>query len=248
MDQTNRVLIVGAALLWIFALLVIIFLAWGSPDESIEQLADLAGYLEDHNDTEAKLIITFGGLIFALLGAIIVIVEVSPPETGSLKVERIGSGEAHIGTDEVAQRLEEEIQALPHVHQVQASVLARGAKAEVKLEMHVTAEADLAVTSEEACRLTRQLVEERMGVALTRPPQAQLHYRELQVARPQEPSSSAAPPPSPVATPMSPPTAAPSPPEPSVPEISSGPFTDRPLSTESPHVAETTREDPPAGS
>ena len=52
MDQTNRVLIVGAALLWIFALLVIILLAWGSPDESIEQLADLAGYLEDHNDTD----------------------------------------------------------------------------------------------------------------------------------------------------------------------------------------------------
>ncbi len=248
MDQTNRVLIVGAALLWVFVLLVIILLAWGSPDESIEQLADLAGYLEDHNDTEAKLIITFGGLILALLGAIIVIVEVSPPETGSLQVERIGSGEAHIGTDEVAQRLEEEIQALPHVHQVQASVLARGAKAEVKLEMHVTAEADLAVTTEEACRLTRQLVEERMGVALTRPPQAQLHYRELQVARPQEPSSSTAPAPSPVATPMSSPTAVPSPPEPSVPETSSGPFTDRPPSTEAPHVAETTREDPPAGS
>ena len=248
MDQTNRVLIVGAALLWVFVLLVIILLAWGSPDESIERLADLAGYLEDHNNIEAKLIITFGGLIFALLGAIIVIFEVSPPETGSLKVERIGSGEAHIGTDEVAHRLEEQIQALPHVRQVQASVLARGAKAEVKLEMHVTAEADLAVTTEEACRLTRHLIEERMGVALTRPPQAELHYRELQVARPQETSSTAAPSPSPVATPTASPTAVPPPPEPPVPETSSGPFTDPPLSTESPHVAETTREDPPAGS
>ncbi len=188
MDLTNRVLIVGAALLWIFVILVIILLAWEAPDQSIERLGDLTGYLEDHNDTGAKLIITFGGLMLVLMATIVVIIEVAPSEAGSLRMEKVGAGEARIGTDEIAHRLEEELRTLPQINQAKASVLARGQKAEVNLDLHVTAEADLAATTEEACRRARQLLEERMGVALTRPPQAQLHYRELRVAPRQEAS------------------------------------------------------------
>jgi hypothetical protein len=183
MDLTNRVLIIGGALLWIFVLLLIILLAWGAPDQSIDRLGDLAGYLEDHNNTSAKLLITFGALILALLAVAIIIFEVAPPETGTLKVERVGAGEARISTDEIALRVEEEVRSVPHVAQVQATVLGRGLKAEISLDLHVGEEADLTATAEEACRRTRQLVEERMGVALTGPPKAELHYRELHVAR-----------------------------------------------------------------
>lgn len=186
MDLTNRILIVGAALLWIFVLLLIILLAWGSPDDSIRQLDDLAGYMDDHNTTGTKLIITFGGLIFVLAAVIVIIFEMAPPQTGSLKLANVGAGEAYISTEEAARRLEEELRVLPQISKVEAKVLARGQKAEVNLDLHVTPEADLALTTEEVCRRARQLLEERMAVALTRPPQAQLHYRELKVGRPQE--------------------------------------------------------------
>ncbi len=186
MDLTNRVLIVGAALLWIFVMILIILLAWGSPDESIARLADLAGYMDDHNTTGAKLIITFGGLILVLAAIIVIIFEMAPPATESLKVGNVGSGEARISTDEASQRLEEELRVLPQVSEVQAKVLARGRKAEVSLDLHITPEADLALTTEEVCRRARQLIEERMAVVLARPPQVQLHYRELRVARPEE--------------------------------------------------------------
>lgn len=205
MDQTNRVLAIGVALLWIFLLLLVILLAWGAPDESINRLADLAGYLDGHNTNAAKLIVTFGGLIFVLLGVIVIILEVSPPETGSLKVATLGSGEGRIGTDEVVHQLEEQLGALPQVSQARATVLARGRKADVKLDLYVTAEADLASTTEEACRHARELVEGRMGIALTRPPQAQLHYRELRVARRPQPSPSAGSA-TPTVTPARPPT------------------------------------------
>jgi hypothetical protein len=237
MDLTNRVLIAGVAFLWILVIFIIIFLAWGFPDQSIERLGDLAGYLEDHNTTGAKLIITFGGLILALLAVLVIIFEMAPPETGSLKVAKVGTGEARIGTDEISHRLEEELRALPQVNQVQVSVLARGQKAEVNLNLHVAAEADLAATTEEACRRARQLIEERMGVALTRPPQAQLHYRELRVARPQEAS-----PPAPSEWPLTaPPPAPPSPQE-------SPPTANPPVTTESSdETSETSQEDRPAG-
>lgn len=233
MDLTNRVLIIGGALLWIFIIFIIILLAWGAPDQSIERLGDLAGYLEDHNTTGAKLIVTFGGLILVLLAVIVIIFEAAPPEAGSLKVEKVGTGEARIGTDEVVLRLEEELRALPQVDQVQASVLAHGQKAEVSLDLHVAADADLVTTTEEACRHARTLIEERMGVALARPPQVQLHYRELRVAPPQEASA-----PAPGVAPAAP--GPPPSPRESSPALTGYP----PVTTESTHEpSETSQED-----
>lgn len=192
MDVTNRVLIVSGALLWIFLIAVIILLAWGSPEESIERLQDLANYVRDHNTDEAKLVLTLGGLLLALLGALVILIELAPERSGSLILQRVGGGEARIGTDEVKERLEVELRGLPQVSDVEASVVGRGKKAEVGLELHVGANADLAATSEEVLRLTREIIESRMGIALDCAPKVQLHYRELRVA--EAPKSSPSPP------------------------------------------------------
>lgn len=183
MDLTNRILIIGAALLWIFILLLIVLLTWGAPDQSIERIADLARYLEDHNTNATKVIITLGSAILALLAAIIIIAEVAPPEGTSLKVTTAGPGEARIPTEEVAHLIESELRQMPDLEDVQATVRARGDKAEVNLDLHVGPEADLAATVEAACNRASELLAHRIGVAMTRPPSAQLHYRELRVAR-----------------------------------------------------------------
>ena len=191
MDLTNRILILGGALLGIFVVVVVILLAWGAPDQSIERLTDLTTYMEDHNNNAAKLVITLGGMILILLAAIIVIIEVAPAKTGSLKVANVGTGEARIPSEEVAHLLEEELGQMPQINQVQAKVEVRGDKAEVDLELHVGAEADLASTAEEACRRANELLARRIGVAMARPARAQLHYLELRVAGKQAPSGTA---------------------------------------------------------
>jgi len=235
MDLTNRILIIGGALLWIFVVIVVILLAWGAPDESIERIADLAGYLEDHNDTPAKLILTLGGLILVLLAAIVVIVEVAPPETGTLKIANVGTGEARIPTDEVAHLLEQELRQLPQLTQVQASVQARGDKAEVSLDLHVGADADLTATTEEACRRAGELISQRIGVSLARPPRAQLHYKELRVARKPAPTGS---PSGSTASPFAPGSGA------SAPSEVATPSSPTPSTYE---ASQTTQEDRPAG-
>ena len=188
MDLTNRILIIGGALLWIFVVIMVILLAWGAPDDSIERIADFAGYLEDHNDEAGKLVLTFGAAILVLLAAIIVIIEVAPPETKSLRVANVGAGEARIPTDEVAHLIEEELRLVPQLNGVTANVQARGEKADVNLDLHVGPEADIAATTDEACRRTSELLAQRIGVALAHPPRAQLHYKELRVSRKQAPS------------------------------------------------------------
>jgi hypothetical protein len=181
MDQTNRAIIVTGALLFIFAVLVIVMMAWGAADNSIDRMYRLSDYMAEHNNDQAKLIITFGGLILALGALIIIIYELTPEQSGELKVE-VGSGDVRISTDEIASRLEEDIRAMPQVQNVQATVTGRGSRAEVKLALHVQPQADLAATGDEACRRARDLIESRMGVRLASEPHADLHYRELRVA------------------------------------------------------------------
>jgi hypothetical protein len=193
MDVTNRTVIITASLVWIFLVALVILLAWGAPDDSIDAVRRFSNYLNDHNTTGAQLVVTFGGLILILLGAMLVILELAPASSGAVKVAKVGSGNVRIGTDEIAQQVEQELRSLPQLGDAQVTVLARGHKAEVRLDLYVTSDADLAAASDAACRLTRDLVQGRMGVELAAPPQAQVHYRELRM-KPAGQAAAAAPP------------------------------------------------------
>ncbi len=228
-DLTNRIMAVAFAFLFIFAVFLIILLVWSAPDESITRIRDLAGYLDDHNTTEAQLIITFGGVILILLATLLILFELVSPETTSLKVQQVSSGEAEISADEVVLHLEEELRAVPQVDQAQATIVGRGKKAEVKLILHVAPDANLSTTVDAACQLASEVLENRMGIALAKPPSAEVHYRELRVGSQQPaPASAAA-----QATKL--PDAAP-------PAVSEPPTTEP--AQESTDVS---REDPPAG-
>jgi hypothetical protein len=180
-DLTNRIMAVAFALLWIFAILLVVLLVWSSPDESITRINDFAGYLGDHNTTEAKLIITFGGVILILLATLLVIFELIPPETNSLKIAQVGGGEVEINAEEAVLRVEEELKLVPEIDQVQVTIVGRGKKAEVSLTLHVSADANLAHTADEAIARASSFIEEKMGIQLAKPPAAEVHYRELRV-------------------------------------------------------------------
>lgn len=188
-DLTNRIMSVAFAFFFMFAIFIVILLVWTSPEESISRIRDLAGYLDDHNTTEAKLIITFGGIILILLATLLVIFELVSPESNTLVIQQAGSGAVEISAEEVVLRVEEELRASPQIDQVQATIVGRGKKAEVSLSLHVAPEANLATTVEEACKRVTELLEGQMGIALAKPPSAEVHYRELHVGGQQAPSA-----------------------------------------------------------
>lgn len=225
-DLTNRIMSVAFAFFFMFAIFLIILLVWSSPEESINKIRDLANYLDDHNTTEAKLIITFGGVILILLATLLVIFELVSPESNKLVVQQVGSGKAEISAEEVVLRVEEELRTVPQIDQAQATIVGRGKKAEVSLSLHVAPEASLADTVEEACQRATALLEGQMGIALAKPPTAEIHYRELRVSG-QQPASTQ--------------TAAPS-------SASPPPEDAQPPTTESQESTDASREHPPTGS
>ena len=126
--------------------------------------------------------ISLAAVVVVLLMLTIMLVELTPSPTQRMRVRNLKSGDATITTKQIAERIEDEVAATPHVASCKATVAARGGKAEVVLDLHVDAGADLAQTADEACRLAHTLVEERMGIALVQRPRARLHYRELRLS------------------------------------------------------------------
>lgn len=181
-DLTNRIMAVAFAFLWIFAIFVIILLVWSAPDESIGRIRDLAGYLDDHNNTEAQLIITFGGVILMLLAVLLVIFELVPPEGGDLKIQQSVSGDTVINAEDVVRMVEEALREVPYIEDAEAKIVGRGKKADVHLDLHVAPEANLASTADAASQRVTEILQAQMGIGLAKAPTAEVHYRELQVA------------------------------------------------------------------
>ncbi len=181
MDQVNRFAAVVAALLVVFAALLIVMLAWGAPDSAIGRIDDLAGWLRDHDGRDAKLIVTLASAVIVLLMLMAIIVELTPSPTQKMRLRTVTSGEAAITTKQIAERINDEIREAPHIAECSAIVAARGKRVEVVLELHVDPGADLARAADEACRRTQALVEQQLGIEMAQPPRARLHYRELRL-------------------------------------------------------------------
>lgn len=178
MNDTNRAAAIVVSVVLILVALFIILLTWMAPDQSIDSIADLAGWLEDNNEPATQLLITFAALIIALLGATIIILELMPEASGSVKVAKVGVGDARIGTDEVSRQVESELRSVSRLKSAEVRVASRGSRADLHLDLLVDSEGDVVETASIAIQRAREVVEGRMGVELERPPRAEVHFHD----------------------------------------------------------------------
>ncbi len=184
MDVGNRLGIIIATLVVIFFALLVAMMAWGAPHESVNKLNDFVGFLRDHQDEDlAKLVTSLGAAVVILLGALVIILELSPPVTPGVRIGPVRSGDATITPDVIAGRIEQEVLAVDHISAARVRVGGRGKRVDVEMDLDVDADAPLAQTSEQACSRTRDLLERQMSIPLVAPPRANLHYRELRITR-----------------------------------------------------------------
>ncbi|MEX0750805.1 MAG: hypothetical protein WD359_08340, partial [Dehalococcoidia bacterium] len=179
LEQVNRFIIIVAAMLIIFALAIVVLIAWAAPSDGIGWVDDFAGYLADHETREAKTIVTLVAVVISLLMLTLIIVQLTPSPTEKMRVRDVKAGDATIKTTEIAGRIDDGVREVAHVADCRSIVAARGTAVEVVLDLHVDAGADLAKTADEACRRAHEIVEQEIGVRVSAPPRATLHYREL---------------------------------------------------------------------
>jgi len=165
----------------IIAALAVVMLTWSAADGGIDEIERLASFLRDHDDRQGKIVVTAiaGGFVAVMLG--VLLQELRRPARQLMRVRNVGSGTAAISTKDIAERIEHEVLSVEHVSSCAAFVVKRGDRVEIDLDLHVGPGAQLANTAGEVIARTDRLVTERIGVPVTRPPRARLHYRELRL-------------------------------------------------------------------
>ena len=177
MDAFNRGIIVALAAIWITLMVVVIFVTWAADAETIDRLGDLVRYLDDHTDNASKLILTLGVSSLIVLCLIVIVAELAPagPST-DIRLEGVTGATAVLSTEDINQRIEQEVTALPQIKESKASVTARDRGLAVALNLVLGPDANVPEATEEACRVTQETIEQKIGVALVGLPTVQIRF------------------------------------------------------------------------
>jgi hypothetical protein len=181
LQQANRFTVALAAVAVIFVAALVTLLAWAEPDGSIGRLRDFAEFLSRHDGRDGKIILSLGALVVSLCMVSVIVIELSPPTSGTMAVRSVKAGDAAISTREVARRIDADVGGLPDIASCATHVARRGRRVEVVLDLTVEAQADLVAAADAACRRAHDLVERDLGLELAAKPRARLRYRELRL-------------------------------------------------------------------
>ena len=111
-----------------------------------------------------------GGLAFTLLiwvcCAAILWLEVRRPKAKTIRVQKVSGGEAELTTDSIANRLEYNIDQLADVIKVKSAISAGRKGVRVDLQLETSPEIEVPMKTEEVQQLTKDVVENRMGLQL----------------------------------------------------------------------------------
>jgi len=149
-------------------------------------------------------------LIDVLLIALLFLEVRGPRHT--LRVARVGGGLVSVTAESLAERIQYHVDQLADVIGVQVKVAPRGGGVDLDLNIQTGADVNVPEKAEQVLEVTRQVVEDKMGLKLARKPRINVHAMPYPgvVARPTAPPQSPRqptwpPPPTPPASPSSPP-------------------------------------------
>ncbi len=177
MDAFNRGIIVALAAIWVILMAVVILVTWAADTETIDRLGDLVRYLGDHTDNPSKLILTLGALALVVLCLIVIVAELAPAgPSANIRLEGVTGATAILSIEAINQRIEQEVTALPQVKESKASVNARDRGLAVALNLVLDPGANVPEATEEACRVTQETIEQKIGVTLVGLPSVQITF------------------------------------------------------------------------
>ncbi len=177
MNKVNRVVII-VALLVIMALCTVTLLfpvrVLNSMAQRLGGLADyIAGLGRPFRDSgwfvRVAVCVLFV-LTVDIIGVLLVIAETRWPAPRFIRAEKTTGGEVRVSVSSIAERLKYEIDQIAGVLHCKPKVSARRGGVVVELDVETAAGIDVPANVEQIVETARQVVEEKMGLKLARPP------------------------------------------------------------------------------
>ena len=176
MNETNRTAIVFAAAVWIVLMAIVIFLTWAAPGDVIEALGDLVQDMDKNNDTAGRLIITLGALALAVLGVLVIILELAPEdEERELRVKQAGSTTI-VPARPLKARLEEALSSLPDVNTARARVYTKDNGIATNLDVGLKPRSSVGHVTQEASRVVVDIIQTELGLPVAGLPNVRVSF------------------------------------------------------------------------
>lgn len=130
------------------------------------------------------------GILFAvaldIVLILLIVLEVRRPKPKAIRIENASGGEVQISIASITDRLRYEVDQLSGILHVKPQVSAKRKGVVIELDVETAAGTQVPEKAEQVMRAARQVVEERMGLKLARPPKVNMHA----VPYPKTPKSS----------------------------------------------------------
>lgn len=166
MNTFNRVVVV----LFLLATIVVMTVVLVVPRPVIEVLQEWLWNLDMNLMLVSPPILLVVGVALALLVdvvcAVLLWLEFRRRRPRAVGIRSITGGQAELTVDSVVRRLEHNIAQLDDVAFVKPNVWARRSGVEVELDLEISPEVDVPAKTEEVCQVTRESVEDKMGLRL----------------------------------------------------------------------------------
>ncbi len=118
------------------------------------------------------------GILFALTMDIIfillIVLEVRRPSRKAIRVEQMTGGEVTVSVASIADRLKYEVDLLSNVLRCKPKVSAKRGGIVIELDVETAAGINVPAKAEQIVEVAQQVVEEKMGLKLARPPKVNL--------------------------------------------------------------------------
>jgi len=173
-NTLNRILIV--VLLLVTMVLCSILLV--APRPILNAISRQAAALVDFTNSLKWYVRIPLGILFALALDIIlvlfIIVEVRKPRPKSISVEKVSGGEVQVSVASIADQLKYAVDQLPSVLRAKAKVSSKRGGVVVNMDVETSADIRVPEKAEQIVEEARRVIEEKMGLKLSRSPKVNL--------------------------------------------------------------------------
>ena len=151
----------AAILFWIAVMLII----WVLPGEVIVALRDIAVLLRNNTLLVQGSFTAFG--VSSILVALLILAgELSPQNTGTVRLRQVKGGAAGITVEAITQQIKYDVEQLSDVSMARPSVRSHRDAVDVLIELRTNPEATLLAKADEVCQVARDTVERKLGLQL----------------------------------------------------------------------------------
>jgi uncharacterized alkaline shock family protein YloU len=164
MSIFNRVVVTVLAI----ALILFSAAAIVLPEQTLGLLATAFGNLSSFavSGLGGRVLVTLGLLLLIALCVLVLWLELRRPPVKTVPVQKISGGVARVASDSVEQRVQYHVSQLAQVFAVKSQVSASGKKVDVLLDVQTSPEVNVPAKTEEISQVTRNVVQEQMGLRL----------------------------------------------------------------------------------